>query len=252
MAITFDRGDRDKPKGHALLYFRGRNHAESVLATYIVILPITVDVSKYVPPFLMNQIGEVGPDDMSAFAFPPAPETVPNYQYLEGLGDARGDDIVDGGIVVEDDVPSSLMAVSEAVQEYADLYALHIGVEAHQDETSMEEGLEVNEVVYGLMSDSDRLTELTKLVGKLRFSAESNENSLASEAELDIRLLSNHLPENHQASQIIQWARSQDQDAPTLTDLYLKRCFHLIHEEYVKLGQVENEIRLYTEKNSAS
>ena len=251
MAITFERGSRDKPRGHALLYFRGRDQPESVLATYIVLLPITVDVSKYVPPFLMNQIGEIGPHDMSAFAFPPAPEQVRDYQYIEDIADARADDIVHGGVLAENDVSSSLMAVSQAVQEYAELYASHVGVDEGQNETPSDEGLEVNEVVYGLMSDSDRLTELTKLVGKLRFSTESNESGLASEAESDIRLLSHHLPENHQASQIIQWARSRDEDASTLTGLYLKRCFHLAHEEYVKLGQVENQIRLFTEKHSA-
>jgi ribosome-associated protein YbcJ (S4-like RNA binding protein) len=29
-----------------------------------------------------------------------------------------------------------------------------------------------------------------------------------------------------------------------LAGLYLQRCFHLVQEEYVKLGQVEQEIKV--------
>ena len=46
MELVFDRGDRGSPKGHALLYFRSPDDPEAVWVTYIVILPITVDVSK--------------------------------------------------------------------------------------------------------------------------------------------------------------------------------------------------------------
>ena len=66
MDITFDRGSSDRPKGHALLYFRSSSDPDQIWVTYLVILPITVDVSKYVPPFLMNQVGEMGPKDLSA------------------------------------------------------------------------------------------------------------------------------------------------------------------------------------------
>ena len=70
MDIVFDRGSKEEPKGHALLYFRSRSSLEEIWVTYTVILPITVDVTKYVPPFLMNQVGELGPKELSAFAFP--------------------------------------------------------------------------------------------------------------------------------------------------------------------------------------
>ena len=33
------------------------------------------------PPFLMNQVGDFSADDMSAFAFPPAPEEVEDYDF---------------------------------------------------------------------------------------------------------------------------------------------------------------------------
>ena len=70
MDFTFERGSADNPRGHALIYFQSFHDAGELLATYLVVLPIQVDVSKYVPPFLMNQLGEMGAKELSAFAFP--------------------------------------------------------------------------------------------------------------------------------------------------------------------------------------
>ena len=81
MPLNFVNGAASNPKGHALVFFE--DSASGVYyASYVVLLPITVDVSKYVPPFLMNQVGELGAGDMNAFAFPPAPEPVTDLEYL--------------------------------------------------------------------------------------------------------------------------------------------------------------------------
>ena len=121
MDLVFDRGDRQSPKGHALLYFRSSSNHDELWATYLVVLPITVDVSKYVPPFLMNQMGEVGAKDLSAFAFPPAPEKVADRATIEEMATRREDDIIYGGAINPTDVTSALMSVTEAVQQYATL-----------------------------------------------------------------------------------------------------------------------------------
>ncbi|MCI0441432.1 MAG: hypothetical protein L0177_20205 [Chloroflexi bacterium] len=244
MDIAFDKGSRDKPKGHALLYFRSSFDHEEVWATYLVILPITVDVSKYVPPFLMNQMGDIGPKDLSAFAFPPAPEKVEGYKRLENLAEARDDDILFGGTANLGDVPMLMMMVNEALQSYGDLYSQAVEPELQDAGTAEEEsGLGVNEVLYQLMSDSDKLGELTKLVGRLKYASEVGEKSLSDEAEHDIRTLAKHLPENHQVARLIEAAKSRDARSNTLTDLWLKRCFYLMHEKYVELGKIEEEIR---------
>ena len=245
MDVVFERGSKEEPKGHALLYFRSSSDAQEAWGTYLVILPIAVDVSKYVPPFLMNQVGELGPKDLSAFAFPPAPEKVESHKHLEELADIRDDDILFGGTINPNDVASAMMSVNEMVQWYAELYGERTGVsqavESAADETAA--GFGVNEVLYGLMSDGDRLSELTKLVGRLRFAREGGEGSLMKEAEADINILSQYLPENHQAHRLIEAAKAGDSRGAVLADLYLQRCFYLIQEEYVKLGKVEEEIR---------
>ena len=237
MDIIFESGSKERPKGHAILYFRSATDSEEVWATYMVLLPISVDISKYVPPFLMNQVGA---KDLSAFAFPPAPERVEGYAYLEGLAASRDDDLLFGGTFSATDVSSALMLVTDAVQQYAEVYASIVGLPEVVEEMGE---ASVNEVLYGLMSDADKLSELTKLVGRLRFSSEGGEDALVKEAEADIKVLSGYLPGDHQVGRLIDAAKAEDSRGAKLADLYLRRSFHLIREEYVKLGEVEAEIK---------
>lgn len=245
MDIVFDKGSAEQPKGHALLYFRNSADPEELWATYLVVLPIMVDVSKYVPPFLMNQLGELGPKDLSAFAFPPAPEKVANYTFLEKLATAREDDILSVGSINPSDVASAMMIVNEAVQKYSELCSGVMPTAQPPDAipAGEAEGLGINEVLYSLMSDGDKLSELTRLVGRLRFAVDGGEEALANEAEADIVTLGRLLPESHQISRLIEVAKASGGHDARLADLCLQRCFYLLHEEYVKLGDVEAEIR---------
>lgn len=253
MAIEFERGDKEAPKGHAILYFQSASDPKEIWATYLVILPISVDVAKYVPPFLMNQMGDLEIEDFRAFAFPPAPELINGRDYLEELAGSRGDDVLFGGSINTAEVPAAMMAVTEAVQQYAELYSATTEgylPSIHGDPDA--EGLGVSEVLYGLMSESDKLGELTKLVGRLRFAVEGGEDGLGREAESDIALLANHLPEEFQVPRLIASTKAGGPLAARLTDLCLQRCFHLAQEEFVKLGQVEKEIETLEASGEAS
>ncbi len=242
MTLSFELGNIESPKGHALLYFKDSVQGD-FYATYIVLLPITVDVSKYVPPFLMNQVGEFGPGDMSAFAFPPAPEQVEGYDYLVDLAKKRQDDLIDGGEVTGTDVSSSMMKVNDVVQEYLELYEETYGTEALTlDESESASELHVNDVLYSMMTEPDRLNELTKLVGRMRFAVESGENSIVKEVESDINALSEYLPETFQIHRLLKWATAVSDESSHITDLYLQRCFHLSREEYKELGEIEAQI----------
>ena len=122
MEIVFDRGDPKKPKGHALIYFRNSSDAGELWASYLVILPMMVDLSKYLPPFLLSQVENLGPKDLSAFAFPPGPEKVEGFKYLEDIASFRDDDIVFGGTFDPADVSKSMMLVNDGLQRYAEVY----------------------------------------------------------------------------------------------------------------------------------
>ena len=243
--IVFDSGSKERPKGHALLYFRSSSDPEEIWVTYLVILPISVDVSKYMPPFLMNHVSELGAKELSAFAFPPAPERLESYGALREMANIRGDDIIFAGTVNPSDVPAAMMSINETVQRYAEMYGQVAGASMPLGEKDEEDstGLGVSEVLYDLMSESDRLGELTKQVGRLRFAIEGSDAGLIREAEEDIKLLARHLPGNHNVPQLIQAVKSGDKRGAELADLYLQRCFHLVQEEYGKLGEIEERIR---------
>jgi hypothetical protein len=243
MTLEFTYGDSGTPKGHALVYFDDSTH-QSYYASYIVLLPVTVDVSKYVPPFLMNQVGDIGPDDMSAFAFPPAPEEVEGLVELKDLAKKREDDLIYGGTCNVGDVASSMVKVNDIVQEYLESYEMvnGVGLSVSIDEEELPELGHVNDVVYSLMSESDRLGELTKLVGRLQYAIESGEGILVEETESDIEALSNYLPTSYQIAALLKWVGSPEENSASIADLYLKRCFHLAREEYVELGKIEENI----------
>lgn len=245
MDILFERGDQQRPKGHAILYFRSTSDPEEIWATYVLVLPISVDVTKYVPPFLMNQVGEMDATDLSAFAFPPAPDQLESYNYMEDLADLREDDILYGGTINPEDVAYGMMAVGEAVQGYTDAYvqATETELSSHNFGGALDEGLAYNDVMYGLMSDGDRLSELTKLIGKLRFASEGNEDSLAREAETDIYQISNHLPDDHLIDKLIESAKAGGERGESLASLYLQRCFLLVQQDFANLVDIEAKIK---------
>ena len=215
MDLVFDNGDCKQPKGHALLYFSSPHDTESVWVTYVVILPVAVDVSKYVPPFLMNQVGEFSGEELSSFAFPPAPERMDSYAEMERLAISRSDDVLFGGIVDPADVSLAMTRINEAVHEYAGMYAQldeHASSVASSDLPSQgdRDGTGVSEVLYGLMSNSDKLGELTRLTGRLRFSVDGADISMIDEAEYDINLLAGHLPDTLNIPRLVQAVKSKD------------------------------------------
>lgn len=249
MSIEYHRGERVRPKGHAFIYLRSSLDREEIWATYVVILPITVDLSKYVPPFLMNQVGEMDPKDLSAFAFPPAPERVAGYAAIEEMADIRGDDILYAGAHNPSDVTGAMTRIGEIVQTYSEEYARIAGSSTVDGEPRENEagggaeGLSVSEVLYGLMSDSDKLSELSKLIGRLRFAVDGADDRLVTETETEIALVANHLPQSHNIPQLVQAVKSNDSRSAELADIYLQRSYHLVHEDYAKLTAIEGRIK---------
>ena len=70
MELVYEQGDTTAPRGHAVLYFQQAGSA-SLLATYVVVLPIPIDLLKYMPPFLAPHLSGMNTGELSAFAFPP-------------------------------------------------------------------------------------------------------------------------------------------------------------------------------------
>lgn len=274
MDITFERGDPQHPKGHALLYFRVNTEPDKVYATYVVTLPVKSDLTKYVPPFLASHLGSLPLSDFSAFAMPPVPEALDSYEELERMSRMRDDDLVFGDSMFSYDLPRMMEAVTEAVQAYSQLYAdqaggapsiggapdvaenpslensgsIPLGGQSPASSASARDPAEdtsydVNEVLFGLMSERDKLGELSRLLGRLRFAVEGQDSQEAGEVSAEISTLGRHLPENFQVPSLLAVAKETSQQASRLAQLYLDRCFRLSDGDAHSAADLDQQIQ---------
>ena len=253
MDLTFERGDPQRPRGHALIYFRIDTEPDKVYATYVVTLPVKADLTKYVPPFLASHLGSMPLNDLSAFAMPPLPEPVDGLQELERLCLLRGDDLVYATSMFSFDLPRMMEAVTEAVQAYSDMCTSYMGgaVEealppaesVDQQEEAEDRSYQVNEVLFSFMSENDKLTELSGLLGKLRFAVEGLDEETVEEVTDEIGTLARHLPEEFQLPALLAVAKDTSQKGSRLAQLYLDRCFRLSAGDFSSVQDLEEQIQ---------
>ena len=248
MDLYFERGSKDTPKGHALVYFRQRYNQDQIMATYIITLPIKVDVSKYIPPMFAAQIQGMNAQELAGFAFPPFPEKVDSLAEIQRLAEARDDDLIDGGTGDADNPLDMVQVVNDLQQEYTRLWQQ--SQEASQPPALSGEP-SVNELLYELMGETARLSELSKLVGKLRFAIEGSDSRLTKETEEEILALAKYLPENYRVSRILEVGGMASEKGSALAQLYLERCYKLYEEDYRRIQEVEEEIRRIEEEPGA-
>ena len=241
MDLIFEKGDSLNPKGHALIYFRSNLDNDMVAATYIVVLPISVEISKYVPPFLMSQVGNMDEQNLSAFAFPPIPEEMQNENEINNLADMRKDDLLYGGEINLTNPTECMEKINDLVGKYTSLYNT-TAIEPNKDQSESDSGTPINDVLYQLMSPDDKLSELTRLVGKLRFGVEGKDESAIKDSENELTILSTNFPPNHNVEKLISAIKSGDKQSHELADLYVKRCYSLINEQYDQLTELEAKI----------
>ena len=253
MALTFEIGDESRPKGHALLYFG--NPRTGLLATYLVLLPVKMDISKYLPPMLAAQLGGLASEMLGegggSFAAPPIPEAVESVEPLRRLAELRGDDFIWGGDMVLGDLQSAMHQSAEAVHEYETLYQRYMDAnpaptlpasEGSLTDSAADPDSSVQHVVYALMSDRDRLAELSKLVGAMRFALESQDNALAEETNASMEVLGQALPERFWAQRVRQAARDSSDAGARLAQLYVERCYKLLEEDFAAVQVLEEQI----------
>jgi hypothetical protein len=248
MALTFDLGDPQRPCGHALLYFRDRDEGR-IVATYVLVLPIQMDMGKYLPPLLASQLGgmisESMGSPMNSLAVPPMPEVVESVAELERLAQIRSDDLIDGGTMAASDPATAMQETAEAVHGYAGLYQQHLALQPKTPELHRADvpgSDDVQRVLYELMTERDRLAELSKQVGMLRFALERSDSNLASEADTSMEALQELLPERYWADKVCAAAHDLSDHGATLARLYLERCYKLLDEQYAAVEEIERQI----------
>jgi hypothetical protein len=233
--LQFERGQRDEPVGHALIYFRD---GDEVLATYVSVPPIEFDLANYMPPFLQNAMQgmDMGEAGTVATPIPPIPEPVESHEYLVALAERRHDDLVSAGSGNRANPMQMAAETAEAARSYGDLYqsSLHASpldrTPASSPQTSRFAG----------MPQQEQLNELTHLTGRLLDSLGSAEP--AQEIVREMQELAALLPAKYRIPELIAAAMQPGERGTKLADLYLKRSYKLYHEEYLDLERLDREI----------
>lgn len=252
MALTFVIGDASAPKGHAVVYFRS---GADILATYVIVLPISMDMGKYLPPLLASQLGGMAGDvlgeGMGSFAAPPVPEKVESVDFVERLANLRGDDLIEGGSVSSNDIAAAMSEAADVTQQYNALYTQYAGAPTKPPEEDIR-GVEapaealgsarVEHVLYELMSDRDKLGELSKLVGTMRFAAERADQELMDETDGSMEALERLLPEHYWADKVRSSAKDSSEQGAQLAQLYVERCYKLLDEDFPAVELIEKRI----------
>lgn len=245
MDLQFERGRADAPTGHALVYFTS-SVDRAVLATYVVVLPITLQLSKYVPPMLAAQLPLGEMQGIGAVPVPPIPEAVESQAYLAGLAELRQDDLIAAGSLNPGDVHRAMSAVAELAQRYAQLYEEYHHRASTPSATREEEVVTdttVSDVIYGLMSEQQKLAELAKLAGQLRYAVDGGDQHQVEDLVAEVQRLARHLPPSYDLEAFLRSARRSGPDGQRLSTLYLDRCYKLAGEDYPALRQIDDEIR---------
>ena len=238
MAVRFDIGDPDRPKGHALLYFRAAG-SDEVLATYVVVLPIAINPAKYIPPAfaagMQHAVQEVG-----ATALPPIPETFESAGAIRRLAEYRGDDLLDGG-VAEAAPDRLLLATHEAAQDYSARYQAALAATPKAPEPELSPPDE-DALRWMLMSERERISELAKLTGQLRYAVEGVDDHLLRATIEQVEKLRRQLPDKYRIGEFLTAVQRPGQTGRRLAELYIDRCYKLSNEEYETLAQIDQEI----------
>ncbi len=235
MALQFEKGESSRPRGHALLYFTA---GEAVYATYLVVLPITIELAKYVPPMFASHIPQEMGAAASVIPLPPVPEQVESVAMLRALADARDDDLIFGGGISAGQPQQMLYTVTGIAQAYGASYAERAIDVAEEPAPELDPTV----VLYQLMGERDRLKELAKLSGKLRYALEGGDEGLIREAREDLQKLIGLLPEKYRPADLLEALCVPGPAGSKLAELYVERCFKLLDEDYLALARIDREI----------
>jgi hypothetical protein len=240
MSLQFERGDRDAPVGHALIYFRA--DSGPILAAYASIPPIPFDPTKYLPGIFagMMQGMDLG-EAALVMPTPPVPEEVESIEYLHALAEQRHDDLLYGGTVSLSN-PMQLAEVLQVVaREYAEAYRAAMPAIVRETSSAAPTSGTVppDDAPFATMSEQERLKELTMLTGRLQDSLPTGADP---EVEKQMHELAALLPSKYRARELLEAAHVSGERGRKLAGLYLERAYKLYNEEYLDLERLDREI----------
>jgi hypothetical protein len=245
--LTFRAGDPDRPRGHALLFFRDADDSDVVWATYLVVAPIKMDLAKYIPAAFATQLaGQLAETSPAAYPLPPVPEKIEGgLEWLERLASLRSDDLLDGGTLRMADPMYALQPVTDVGAQYAQAcsrYVAEAPAAPRRESESAASSVDVDDLLMQVMPDREKVGRLARLAGTLRYAVEGGDKRQADETVGEMQRVARHLGEKYRLTELIEAARSTDARGAQLAELYIERCYRLVDEDYAALAELDGKI----------
>lgn len=247
--LTFRAGDPDRPRGHALVFFRDSDASDEVWATYLVVAPIKMDLGKYIPAAFASQLaGQLSAAAPSAYPLPPVPEKFEaGLAALERLAELRSDDLIDGGTLRMSDPLYALQPVADIGEQYAERCATYVASAPLEEASHVPIGsgpgsVDVDDLLLQVMPDRDKIGRLARLAGTLRYAVDGGDLRLVDETVNEMQRVARHLADKYRPEELITAARSTQPRAAQLAELYLERCYRLVDEDYAAIAELDSKI----------
>ncbi len=238
-----------------MVYFRATTDPKVILASYVVVPPISMDFSKFIPPMFAAQLPGILPSGPQVFPLPPIPEKVESMEWVEALAASREDDLVHCGSVDPMDVQRMLMLMTEVASDYGKLYENRVPLDVPSPSPSSSSSpsqssadnspisdMDVDELFMSLMSDAEKVNRLAKFTGTVRYAVEGKDAALLAETVAEMERIAKHLAFRYRVNELIAAASDPNPDSGQLAELLLKRCYKLAAEEYDALQAIDAEI----------
>lgn len=252
MTMRFLRGNPQAPKGHAILIARSAGDSRVVYSTYCLVPPIPMSLAKYLPPLFAAQIPAEELQDATNIAgmpIPPMLEDAFDLDYLEMLAEYRDDDLCDIGTISSKDEVSRMQLATTSSQEYGQMYSSYISTlrrtpsSAQIHEPAPLEEVDAEELLLQTMPDRQKLAELGKLVGTARYAIGGHDTALLQETKRKMLRFVNLLADKYRGQELVAAATDTREQGARLAELYLKRAYKLLDEEYADIPGIERAIR---------
>lgn len=254
--LEFEYGDANSPRGHAVVYFRDN---DNILASYIVILPTELDLTRYIPPFLASNLKNMqSGGKLQPFAAPPMPEPIDSLDEMIKLAQQREDDLLFGGDIDSSNTSESiekLNAISASYNEICVANGATLGAKAGYEGEVIPLGGSADAPADttgrdGALSDEDKLQKLTALLGQLRYAVESGDKTQADALKKEILDLSKTMSDTMKIDELVRHGASTAPAAAELAGLYLERAYEMQKEAYLKVKEIEDKIAQITSETA--
>ena len=240
--LDFKLGNKEKPMSHAIIYFTDN---EIIFASYVIDFPITGDISKYIPEMFADQIPD---QDMDKIIFPPLPEKYDgSLNELMNLCSLRSDDLIYGGSMSSEEKTLVMSKLSQIANDYSELckkYFDEITLDNFLGDSkdNTKKILDTENIEFISMQESELLLEITKLIGKIKFSKDNNETETINLHKKMISKISEMLPENRKIKDMISYLDLDTKNSEKIVSAYISRAYSMFNEDYIKVKELESLI----------